>query len=50
MASEGAEGILAEHKEDPSTIYMHSRQQRIKSLKMVVQTSGKNQYSYIYIS
>ena len=28
---------------------MQNHQQRIKSLKMVVQTSGKNQYSYIYI-
>ena len=31
------------------SFYMHNRQQRIKSLRMVVQTSGKNQYSYIYI-
>ena len=32
-----------------SSLYMHNRQQRIKSLKMVVETSNKNQYSYFYI-
>ena len=42
MASEGAEGVLAEPKEAPSTIYMHNRQQRIKFLKMVVEISDKN--------
>ena len=30
-------------------LYMHNRQQLIKSLKMVVETSDKNQYSYFYI-
>ena len=42
-----SKGVLAERKEDPSTIYMHNRWQPIKSLKMAVQTSGKNQYSNI---
>ena len=31
------------------SFYMHNRQQRIKSSKMVVETSDKNQYSYFYI-
>ena len=31
------------------SFYMFNRQQRIKSLKMVVETSDKNQYSYFYM-
>ena len=31
------------------SFYMHNRQQLIKSLKMVVETSDKNQYSYFHI-
>ena len=46
--SEGAEGFLTEPREDPS-FYVHNRQQRIKSLKIVVESSNKNQYSYFYI-
>ena len=32
-----------------SSFYIHNRQERIQSLKMVVETLDKNQYSYFYI-
>ena len=46
--SDGKRG-RGRHSKKKSSFYMHNRKQRIKSLKMVVETSDKNQYSYCYI-
>ena len=47
--SEGAEAVLVERKEADSACIYENLRQRIKSMKMVSETSDKNQFSYIYV-
>ena len=46
--SEDAKGILAERSKVPSVCIYVNRRQRIQFLKMVEETSDKNQFSYFY--
>ena len=47
--SEGTEGVLAKRTRSSFQMHICDRLQRIKSLKMIVETSHKNQFSYFSV-
>ena len=46
--SESAEVVLVDCRVASSACMYGNRRQRIKSLKMVIETSDENQFSYLY--